>query len=238
MAFNSTIEDPKLPTLGRWIELNRRFPNNSTLRMLEYEKLSSIELTGKVLDLGGGKNARYKKYLPATISELVSINIDKNIDPTFLIRPGEKFPLEDNSIDSCITLNTLEHVYDPKFLIEEILRVLKPGGKVHITVPWIFRIHGHPDDFSRFTPSWWAQALQDTGYSNATILPLIWGRYSTAASISGIRGLFKGIRNHSIHLNDIIYAFFRFVGTDAKYTGKRGQRICNVASGHFITAQK
>lgn len=238
MSFVATIEDPRVPTIQRWLDLNRRFRGNSTLRMLEYEKLAEIELTGVVLDLGGGEKARYKEYLPDTIGEYVSVNIDPDIEPTHLIVPGEILPLEDNSIDNCITFNTLEHVYDAKFLIQEMQRVLKPGGKLFITVPWIFGIHGHPDDYTRYTPSWWAMALEEAGYSKAQILPLVWGRYSAAATICGPRGLFVGARTHMLHLHDVLYAAIRFSGTGGVYSGKRGQRICNVAPGHFITAVK
>lgn len=238
MSFVATIEDPRVPTIRRWRNLNRRFCGNSTLRMLEYEKLSELELTGVVLDLGGGDNARYKVYLPDTIEKYVSVNIDPDIAPTHLIEPGEKLPIDDNSIDNCISLNTLEHVYDAKFLIAEIHRVLKPGGKFFITVPWIFTVHGHPDDYSRHTPSWWNQTLKDTGYASANIMPLIWGRQSTAVSITGFRGIFVGLRKHIAHLKDIIYAKLMFSKTGGVYSGKRGQRICNVAPGHFITAVK
>ncbi|MCF6320553.1 MAG: class I SAM-dependent methyltransferase [Rhizobiaceae bacterium] len=237
MSFSFIVEEPPLPTLSRWIELNRRYGGNSTLRMLEYECLSKVELSGKVLDVGGGKNARYVKHLQSGI-EYASVNIDKEIEPTYLINPGDKLPLEDNSIDCCSTMNTLEHVYDPKFQLKEINRVLKPGGKVVISIPWIFRIHGHPDDYSRRTPSWWRIALEETGYSQGTLMPLVWGRYSVASSISGIRGIFVGLRNHLVHLRDVLYATVLFRNSGGKYSGRRGERICNVAPGHFIVAHK
>ncbi len=237
MSYSFSVIDPPLPTFGRWIDLNRRFNGNSTLRMLEYEKLSAEELTGKVLDLGGGGNARYVNLLSEGI-EYVSANIDPEIDPTYLITPGENLPIEDDSIDCCITLNTLEHVYDPKFLLCEIHRVLKPGGKVVISVPWMFRIHGHPDDYSRRTPSWWNQALAEAGFSKGELTPLVWGRYSVAASICGIRGVFKRLRNHILHLRDALYATVFFTRTEGKYAGRRGERICAVAPGQYIVAWK
>ncbi len=51
--------DPPKPTLARWRRLYRDFPGNSDLRAMEYETLSAMPLTGRVLDVGGGRKARY-----------------------------------------------------------------------------------------------------------------------------------------------------------------------------------
>lgn len=42
---------------------------------------------------------------------------------------GESLPFEDNSFDYAISLQVLEHVEDPRPLLEEMYRVLKPGGE-------------------------------------------------------------------------------------------------------------
>lgn len=235
MAYSRV--DPALPTIGRWLQLNKRFPGDSTLRKLEYEKLFDLEIAGHVLDLGGGARSKYREKLPQDI-EYSSVNIDPDIDPTWLVEPGEPLPIADDTFDVCLSMNTLEHVYDPKFLINEIYRTLKPGGVVHISVPWIFRIHAHPDDYTRATPSWWRQAMSDAGFSDTEVTPLVWGRYSTASSICGFRGLFRKTRNHLTHIRDVLYAAFVFRGTGGRYSGRRGERVCNVALGHFISAKK
>ena len=80
--------------------------------------------------------------------------------------------------------------------------------------------------------------MQEAGFRETAILPLVWGRYSTASTISNFRGLLKKIRNHMTHMRDVLYAFCVFRGTGGCYAGRRGQRICNVALGHFITASK
>jgi len=93
--------EPPLPTIRRWIDLNRSFPGNSTLRKLEYEKLCTTEITGQVLDVGGGKKSKYQHELPAGI-EYFSVNIDPNMEPTWLIEPGEPFPVQDATFDVCM----------------------------------------------------------------------------------------------------------------------------------------
>ncbi len=226
-----TQTDPPLPSINRWVGLCRRFPGASTLRKLQYEYLASLEYSGKVLDVGGGSNAGYLDLLPENI-EYQSINIDPGIDPTWLVQVGEKLPPEDETYDCCLSLNTLEHVYDPQFLIAEIYRVLKSGGEFHATVPWMFRIHGHPDDFLRMTPSWWGQALQEAGFKSTTVTPLVWGRASSAISMSGRRGM----KIHAAHVKDSLYASLAF--RSKRGASKRRQRVYNIALGHFISARK
>ena len=48
---------------------------------------------------------------------------------------SDVFPFENNSIDYVTMLCCLEHIIDPVHAVSEALRVLKPGGKVIVTLP-------------------------------------------------------------------------------------------------------
>ena len=60
--------------------------------------------------------------------------------------------LPDATAATVISLDTLEHVEYPRTAVDEIYRILKPGGVVILTSVMRFPIHGYPDDFWRFTP--------------------------------------------------------------------------------------
>ena len=228
---------PLLPTFRRWLALRRKFAGESVLRSLEYERLERANIHGRILDVGGGRKARTKPFLPE-VTEPDSVNIDPNIDPTYLVEPGEPFPIGNDCYDTAVCLNTLEHVYDAKFVVREILRVLKPNGTVFIAVPFMFRVHSHPDDFFRGTPSWWEATMREAGFARTELEPLVWGRYTTADTISGNRGLLlPPLRGVGACLKDILYAWLAFRNVD-RYEGRRGDRICAVAPGWFITATK
>lgn len=46
----------------------------------------------------------------------------------------------------------LEHVKDPALVINEIRRVLLPGGYAHLVTPFCHPFHEYPKDYRRFTP--------------------------------------------------------------------------------------
>jgi SAM-dependent methyltransferase len=229
--------DPPLPSVSRFLKLYRKFRGNSPIRVLEYERLEELSIQGDILDVGGGKNARYRDLLPKN-ARVQSINIDPEIAPTFLIDPDGNFPINKNVFDAAVCFNTLEHIYDARHTVSETHRVLKPGATLHITVPFIFRIHGHPDDYFRATPSWWRKTLEDIGFTSASLTPLVWGRNVSAGDILGYKGLLPKQFNFNIcHLKDVLYAAMMFRGKST-YSGKRGERICAVSLGWFISATK
>lgn len=60
-------------------------------------------------------------------------------------------PIEDNTYDCVFCTGTLEHVRDPATAVRELFRILKPGGMIHIDVPFIQGYHPDPTDYWRFT---------------------------------------------------------------------------------------
>lgn len=58
----------------------------------------------------------------------------------------ERLSLENDSIDAIICLEVLEHVKNPTKAIAEMFRVLKPGGKILLTTPFLLAYHGKTKD--------------------------------------------------------------------------------------------
>jgi SAM-dependent methyltransferase len=67
---------------------------------------------------------------------------------------------EDESVGTVICLETLEHVADPLRAVQEMHRVLRPGGVLAISSLMFFPIHAHPWDYWRFTPEGFELLLQ------------------------------------------------------------------------------
>jgi SAM-dependent methyltransferase len=60
-------------------------------------------------------------------------------------------PLADASVDGVICTYVLEHVADARACIDEIARVVKPGGHIYVAVPFLFPTHPDPLDRWRWT---------------------------------------------------------------------------------------
>ena len=96
---------------------------------------------GIYIDIGGTGNIH---------PSVVNINISAS-DTTHIVSDGQRLPFEDNSIDGIFTLLVLEHVQHPDRIAREIFRVLKPGGFVFATLPFIQVMHNNPKDYYRYT---------------------------------------------------------------------------------------
>ena len=195
------------PSFTRIFELISATRHFSLARALQYEVLSNLNNLEKVLDFGGGDKAGYRKILKCVTYN--SVNIDAEIEPTWVIGIGEKLPCMDQSFDHVLTLNTLEHIFDAQGALREMYRVLRPSGCLLISTPFLYPIHGHPDDFFRPTPSWYFGALGRCGFRKINIIPLSWGPFSTALICSGTPGPAKKLRKNLALALDLVHYYLK-----------------------------
>jgi len=114
---------------------------------------------------------------------------------------------------------------------------LKPGGRLVLVVPFIFRVHGHPDDYTRGTPSFWMRRLTHHLFCDVTIEALNWGPFSTAQTVSGLPGPFKGLRRRSALLLDILHAVWR-KDAGTTHTVAQDHETCAAPLAYFVEATK
>jgi len=102
--------------------------------------MSYLKVDGVALNLGGGTD-NYAGY----------INIDLGRYPgVHIVASLEKIPYKDSSVDLLVSNSVLEHIQDYRAVIEEIYRVLKPGGYLYLCVP-SFCLRHHEIDYHRWT---------------------------------------------------------------------------------------
>jgi SAM-dependent methyltransferase len=73
----------------------------------------------------------------------------------------EAIPCANASVGAVLALNTFEHVQRFWKGLDEIKRVLRPGGALLLSCPFYFHIHNHPNDYWRFTPAALESLLED-----------------------------------------------------------------------------
>lgn len=105
-------------------------------------KIYELGAEAKILDLGSGTDRR----APNVIT--LEIEANSNVD---IVGDGHQLPFHDNVFDAIINEAVLEHVLEPKQIVDEIYRVLKPGGYVCAAVPFLQGFHASPHDYQRYT---------------------------------------------------------------------------------------
>jgi SAM-dependent methyltransferase len=77
---------------------------------------------------------------------------------------GARLPLTDGEAGTALCTETLEHVDEPVAFLHELRRVLCPGGRLILTVPFAARWHFVPHDYWRFTPAGLERMLAQAGF--------------------------------------------------------------------------
>jgi len=114
-----------------------------------YHVLADIDLTGKtVLEIGAGDirhlrhwAGRPAKYLLADISpDMMKFAMERLeaqgvSHETLMLQRQQPLPLADCSVDVIVSFYSLEHLYPLAPYLDEMLRVLKPGGTLIGAIP-------------------------------------------------------------------------------------------------------
>lgn len=112
-------------------------------------------LTGGVLDVGCGEMP-YRAWLPTGV-DYTGLDVQESVSfgmrnhPSIVLFDGVNIPFADNTWDSILCTEVLEHAVEPEKLVAEMRRVLRPGGTLLLTVPFSARVHHAPHDYQRFT---------------------------------------------------------------------------------------
>ncbi|WP_436161243.1 methyltransferase domain-containing protein [Mesorhizobium sp. LjRoot246] len=116
--------------------------------------LTSVPQQSTVIEFGSG--ARRIR------SDVLNIDLfpGPNVD---LVADIERTPLPSDSVDYIILDSVIEHVPNPAAVVDEVLRVLKPGGKLLCINPFLFPYHGYPAHYCNFTKDGIEQLLRRFG---------------------------------------------------------------------------
>lgn len=154
------------------------------------------DLKGRLLDVGCGQKPYARLF---DTDEYVGLEIDtpknrlrKHADQYY---DGTRFPFPDASFDGVLCNQVLEHIFEPMTFLSEIRRVLRPGGRLLLTVPFVWDEHEQPWDYARYTSFGLRHLLESSGFilqehrkvnadarvifqlANAYLYKVLWTRY-------------------------------------------------------------
>lgn len=89
--------------------------------------------------------------------------------------------IADNSFDSALCIQVVEHVFEPICMVREIRRILKPGGKAVFLVPQKSVLHMAPHHYYNFTRFWCREVMKRADFEMLELRP-IGGLWATLAA--------------------------------------------------------
>jgi len=110
------------------------------------QKVAKYASAEKTLEVGAYGNQAYGRFF--TNKTGLDIRPGPGVD---VVGSVYDLPFEDNEFDIVLCMVVMEHLEDPQRAIKEMKRVLKVGGKVLVSVPFMFPMHDTPGDYWRFT---------------------------------------------------------------------------------------
>jgi len=121
-------------------------------------------IRGVVLEVGAGRHAWRGRFVPPVERTLGwwSLDLSTRVRP-HLVGDVQALPLRPASVDTVVSLEVLEYVARPAVALAEMHRVLRPGGHLLISVPFVHRMDG-PSDRWRFSEHSLREALGAAGF--------------------------------------------------------------------------
>ncbi len=128
-----------------------------------------VKLQGSLLDLGCG-NSPYRPLL-TNVLHYVPYDLTTTASRPDVVGVAQNLPFHSCSFDSVLCTQVLEHVPDPWYMLKEVHRVLRPGGKLLLSAPQAWRLHEEPFDFYRYTKYGLHYLVQEAGLQMIETIP-------------------------------------------------------------------
>lgn len=136
---------------------------------------------GHVLDLGCGEVPLFGHYV-RLIEQSTCVDWKPNLHVDLVADLGKPLCFPDDSFDTVLASDVLEHLPDPSMALQEICRVLRPGGALITNTPFLYWIHEEPFDFQRITEHGLRRLLSDASL-NVVAMDRLGGALEVVADI-------------------------------------------------------
>lgn len=144
--------------LRRWLAPLRGCPLHPQWLLLRGERErvreQAASLSGTVVDIGCGDGwlrhclAPGSRYIGLDYPPAVAAGYRGRVE---IYADAEALPFADASVDAVALLEVMEHLPEPERALAEVARVLRPGGVLLLSVPFLYPLHDVPRDFQRWT---------------------------------------------------------------------------------------
>ena len=106
-----------------------------------------------VCDVGCGSGP-FSVHLSSIARSYIGIDTSDSFydtDTVDIIGTANAVPMKDGVSDAVLSSQVIEHLPDPDLALRESARILKNGGLLFISFPFMYPLHVAPRDFFRYT---------------------------------------------------------------------------------------
>ena len=141
--------------------------------------LSRLEMPGPVLDMGSGSMVVQSRCWQPP-ADILSVDLELARCPTAQADILGGVPFRSETFGACLALNLIEHLPDAVPLLTEAHRLLRPGGRLIVAVPFLHRVHRAPVDHARYTDTTLSDLLAACGFEGVRIAACGAGPFTAA----------------------------------------------------------
>ncbi len=167
---------------------NLIFSNKSILRIFQLETFKKFIISGDVIEFGASENIEKNFCNPKKNCNITYSNINPSKEEYLNIDLQKKIS-QKTKYDFIVIFNVLEHLFDPNLAVRNLSTICKKDGKIIGSTPFIFRVHGAPKDYLRFTKDHLIELLKSNNFKDIEIIELGTGPF--LACISLLRSYLK-----------------------------------------------
>jgi len=118
------------------------------------------------------------------LAEFIRLDADAGY-PVDVVADATALPFRSGALDRVASNSVLEHIAYPHEVLAECHRVLRPGGVMVHVMPFVWWLHGYPDDYVRLTPPFFDRVCREIGFVDvATDVDATGGLYNTLHNAS------------------------------------------------------
>lgn len=132
------------------------------------------DMKGVVYDFGCGTRP-YETDIMQFADRYVGVdwsNTLHGLDADVVANLNEPLPIEGSIADTVVSFQVLEHLSEPQTMINEAFRILRPGGRVFLSVPFQWHVHEAPYDFYRYTCYGLEYIFKKSGFVDIKVEPV------------------------------------------------------------------